>query len=103
MRVLLVVLLMLAGAVFAVQNAAVVSVTVFLWRFEASLAIVIGVCVAFGTALGALVALPSLHRKSEHETSIQAQLAELDATDALNDSAGATPQDSAAARPSGRL
>lgn len=49
--------------IFAVQNAVAVSVVFFLWRIDASLAIVIATCFALGALIGALVAVPAVLRE----------------------------------------
>lgn len=41
--------------IFSVQNASPVTLTFFLWRFEASLAIVIFLCLIVGLLLGSLL------------------------------------------------
>lgn len=48
---------------FAVQNAVEVSVIFFLWRADASLAVVIAACFGLGTLIGALVTLPTMLRE----------------------------------------
>lgn len=49
--------------IFAVQNAVAVSVVFFLWRIDASLAIVIAACFGLGALIGALVAVPTVLRE----------------------------------------
>lgn len=48
---------------FAVQNAVAVSVVFFLWRVDASLALVIAACVGIGALIGALVTVPTMLRE----------------------------------------
>ena len=47
---------------FAVQNAVAVSVVFFLWRVDASLAVVIAACFGLGVLIGALVTVPTMFR-----------------------------------------
>ncbi|SEO87939.1 lipopolysaccharide assembly LapA domain-containing protein [Nitrosovibrio sp. Nv6] len=48
---------------FAVQNAVAVSVVFFLWRLDASLAVVIAACFGLGALIGALVTIPTMLRE----------------------------------------
>jgi len=48
---------------FAVQNAIAVSAVFFLWRVEASLAVVIAACFGLGALIGALVTVPTMLRE----------------------------------------
>ena len=49
--------------VFAVQNAVAVSIVFFLWRIDASLAMVIATCFGLGVLIGALLAVPAMWRE----------------------------------------
>lgn len=49
--------------VFAVQNAVAVSVVFFLWRADASLAVVIATCFGLGILIGALLTVPAMLRE----------------------------------------
>lgn len=49
--------------VFAVQNAVAVSIVFFLWRIDASLAMVIATCFGLGILIGALLAVPAMLRE----------------------------------------
>ncbi len=49
--------------VFAVQNAVAVSVVFFLWRADASLALVIATCFGLGVLIGALLTVPTMLRE----------------------------------------
>ena len=59
-------ILLLAAVVvvvlFALQNSVNVTVVFFLWRAEASLALVLTICVGIGALLSALATLPKLVR-----------------------------------------
>ena len=50
------------AVLFALQNAATVTVVFFVWRADASLALVIIVCVGLGALLSAFAAFPALLR-----------------------------------------
>jgi lipopolysaccharide assembly protein A len=76
--------LAVAAILFALQNSARVTVVFLIWRFDASLALVLIACVLVGAALSALIALPGavrgrlrsrqqLRRIRELEDAIQAQ------------------------------
>ena len=68
--ILLIVLFLVA--VFSVQNAVPVAITFFLWKFEASLAIVVFLSVLCGMIAGAIIALLIRGKssvKKEEETS----------------------------------
>src|SRR5262245_52217531 len=64
MQLNLIVFLALAGAVilFALQHSARATVVFLIWRFDASLALVLVGCVLVGAALSALIALPGALR-----------------------------------------
>jgi len=50
-------------AVFAIQNAVAVSIVFFLWRIDASLAMVTATCFGLGVLIGALLAVPAMLRE----------------------------------------
>lgn len=50
-------------ALFAIQNAVAVSVVFFLWRVDASLAVVIAACFGLGALIGALITVPTMLRE----------------------------------------
>lgn len=77
-RTFLILLLVLAAVLFAVQNADVVTVDVLFWKLNASLAIVVALCVTAGALLGALISMPRLYRMRAEQRRLRAQLAELD-------------------------
>jgi putative membrane protein len=78
MRTILILVLVLAAVLFAVQNADMVTVDVLLWKLNASLAIVVALCVTAGALLGALISMPRLYRMRAEQRRLRAQLAELD-------------------------
>ena len=62
MRTIILLILMLVAVIFAVQNADRVAVDVLFWRLDASLAIVIALCVATGVLVGVLITVPRIYR-----------------------------------------
>ncbi|SOD42675.1 LapA family protein [Nitrosovibrio sp. Nv4] len=68
---------------FAVQNAVAVSVVFFLWRLDASLAVVIAACFGLGALIGALVTVPTMLRERISASRLHKQV---DALRAENDS-----------------
>lgn len=78
MRTIILLTLMLAAVTFAVQNADRVTVDVLFWRLDASLAIVVALCVTAGVLLGILIVVPRIYRMRGDQRRLRAQLAELD-------------------------
>jgi uncharacterized integral membrane protein len=78
---LLVLVLMLAAVIFAVQNATTVTITVFFWRLQASLATIAAVCVLVGALGGLLVSIPRLYRMRADRRRLRTLLADLAAED----------------------
>ncbi|SCY44513.1 putative membrane protein [Nitrosospira sp. Nl5] len=56
-------IIVLLTVMFAVQNAVSVSVVFFMWRVDASLAVVIAACFGLGALIGALVTVPTMLRE----------------------------------------
>lgn len=81
MRLLIVLVVGVVAVVFAVQNVVVVPISVLFWRVEASLAVVIAVCVVLGALLGVLVSVPRILRMRTRERNLRTQLADLGAYD----------------------
>ena len=79
---------------FAVQNAVEVSVIFFLWRADASLAVVIALCFGLGVLIGALVTLPTMLRE---RMAIGRLRKEVEALRTENDSLRALKQNEASA------
>ena len=75
---------------FAVQNSVAVSVMFFLWRVEASLAVVIAACFALGALIGALVTVPTMLRE---RISIGRMRKQLESLRAENDNLRALKKD----------
>lgn len=80
MRTVLVLLLVFAAVIFAVQNADVVTIDVLFWKLDASLAIVVALCVTAGMLLGALISVPRIYRMRTEQRRLRAQLAEVDSS-----------------------
>lgn len=77
MRTIILLTLMLVAVIFAVQNADVVAIDVLFWKVNASLAIVIALCVTAGVIVGLLISLPRIYRMRTDHRRLRAQLAEL--------------------------
>jgi putative membrane protein len=78
MRTIILLTLMLAAVTFAVQNADRVTVDVLFWRLDASLAIVVALCVAAGVLLGILITAPRIYRMRADQRRLRTQLAQFD-------------------------
>ena len=78
---------------FAVQNAVAVSVVFFLWRVDASLAVVIA-CFGLGALIGALVTVPTMLRERISISRLRKQVETLRAE---NDNLRASKRDTPAA------
>lgn len=76
MRFILILILLIAAIAFAVQNANVVTLVFFVWRVEASLAIVVAVCFSIGALVAALALAPSILRKRAETRRLRTQLHE---------------------------
>ncbi len=80
MRTIILLALMLAATIFAVQNADVVRIDVLFWQLNASLAIVIALCVTAGVLVGILISVPRIYRMRADQRRLRAQLAGLSAS-----------------------
>jgi lipopolysaccharide assembly protein A len=78
MRTIILLTLMLAAVTFAVQNADRVTVDVLFWRLDASLAIVVALCVTAGVLLGILLTVPRIYRMRADQRRLRTQLAQFD-------------------------
>lgn len=63
LQLVVVLVIVLLAVMFAVQNAVSVSVVFFVWRADASLAVVIAACFGLGALIGALVTVPTMLRE----------------------------------------
>ena len=79
-RTITLLILMVVAVIFAVQNAGRVAVDVLFWRLDASLAVVIALCVATGVLVGVLITVPRMYRMRADQRRLRAQLAGLDAS-----------------------
>lgn len=59
---------------FALQNSAVVTVTLGIWQFESSLAITLLICLGLGVLITALVTTPSVVRMNWTHSRLQKEL-----------------------------
>lgn len=80
MRMVLVLIALVLAVVFAVQNATPVTLNAFFWRLDASLAVIIVLCVALGAVTASLAVMPSLFRSRSSERKLKARVAELERT-----------------------
>jgi len=53
--IIILMIVLVLVSIFSVQNAVPVTITLFFWKFEASLAIVIFLCAVFGMIAGAII------------------------------------------------
>jgi uncharacterized integral membrane protein len=103
MRLALILTIVLLAVVLAVQNAEVVTLSAFAWRLEASLAVIIVLCIAVGAIIAALALAPQIFRRRAEEHRLRRQIAELDPpTAARDDAAAMSPSAPAPARPQSR-
>jgi putative membrane protein len=72
------IVLAILTALFAIQNATVITVSYLVWRFEASLALVLILTLGIGILIGYLATLPSSWRKSSQLRRTQRRQAELE-------------------------
>jgi uncharacterized integral membrane protein len=78
MRIIALILLLVGAVVFAVQNAGMVSLQLLAWRLDASLAVIIVLCVAIGSLLTLLSLGPSIYRHRNSENRLRSRVAELE-------------------------
>jgi uncharacterized integral membrane protein len=91
MRIAALIAVLLLAVVFAVQNTDAVNVSLLLWKPQASLALVMALCLALGFLTGLLAVVPSFLKGRRHARNLQRRLAELDV-------AGQGPSERQAAR-----
>lgn len=84
MRLVIAVLALLLAVVFAVQNTEVVNVSLLLWQVNASLAVIMVVCLATGLLVGLVALAPTIYRGRTAARRLRQQLAELDAVDSAS-------------------
>jgi uncharacterized integral membrane protein len=71
------VLALLVAVVLAVQNTVVIDVSLLLWHFQASLPVIMVVCVVVGLLMGLLALAPRLYRGRKHARKLARHIAEL--------------------------
>jgi uncharacterized integral membrane protein len=84
MRIAALIVVLLLAVVFAVQNTDAVNVSLLLWKPQASLAIVMALCIALGFLVGLLAVAPSFLKGRRHARNLQRQLAKFDTIDAVS-------------------
>ena len=77
-RLLLAAAIAVLTALFAIQNSTVITVSYLVWRFEASLALVLILTLGIGILIGYLATVPSSWRKSSQLRRTQRRQAELE-------------------------
>ena len=77
-RWILVLVALVIAVIFAAQNADVVILKVFAWRFEASLAVIIVLCFAVGVLVSLIALLPRVYKGRSHERRLNAKIADLE-------------------------
>jgi putative membrane protein len=75
MRIAALIVVLLLAVAFAVQNTAAVNVSLLLWKLQASLAIVMALCLALGFLIGLLAVVPSYLKGRRHARNLERQLA----------------------------
>ena len=73
MRVAVLIVVLLLAVAFAVQNTAAVDVSLLLWKSQASLAIVMALCLALGFIIGLLTVAPSFLKGRRHARNLEHQ------------------------------
>jgi uncharacterized membrane protein YciS (DUF1049 family) len=86
MRVAVLIVVLLLAVAFAVQNTAAVDVSLLLWKSQASLAIVMALCLALGFLIGLLTVAPSFLKGRRHARNLERQLAKHDTRDSVTPS-----------------
>ena len=90
MRVAVLIVVLLLAVAFAVQNTAAVDVSLLLWKLQASLAIVMALCLALGFLVGLLTVTPSFLKGRRHARNLERQLAAMDPVRPSRKSASST-------------
>jgi lipopolysaccharide assembly protein A len=81
MRIAALIVVLLLAVAFAVQNTAAVNVSLLLWKSQASLAIVMALCLALGFLVGLLAVAPSFLKGRRHARNLERQLVKQDTMD----------------------
>lgn len=84
MRIAALIILLLLAVAFAAQNTDAVHVSLLFWEPQASLAIVMALCVALGFLIGLLAVVPSFLKGRRHARGLERRLATLDTVDPIS-------------------
>jgi uncharacterized integral membrane protein len=84
------------AVVFAAQNADVVNLSLLGWNLDASLAVIIVLCFAFGALMAALAMLPNIYRLRTEQRKLKQRLAELEPASTATNTTGPSVVDSTA-------
>jgi uncharacterized integral membrane protein len=91
MRLTVILAIVVLAVVFAVQNADIVTLSIFAWRLDASLAVIIVLCIAVGAVIAALALAPQIYRRRAEEHRLRRQIAELDRAPSARNMAAEPP------------
>lgn len=84
MRIATLIVVLLLAVTFAAQNTDAVHVSLLMWKPQASLAIVMALCLAAGFLVGLLAVVPSYLKGRRHARNLERQLAKLDTIDPVS-------------------
>ena len=84
MRIAALIMVLLLAVAFAAQNTDAVHVSLLMWKPQASLAIVMALCLAAGFFVGLIAVLPSYLKGRRHARNLERQLAQLDTVDPVS-------------------
>jgi uncharacterized integral membrane protein len=90
MRLILSALALLLAVILAVQNTAVVDVSLLFWNLRASLAIIIALCLVLGLFIGFAALAPLIYRDRRNAKKLETRLAAVEAENIQR--GGAPPQ-----------
>jgi uncharacterized integral membrane protein len=79
MRLILSALALLLAVILAVQNTAVVDVSLLFWNLRASLAIIIALCLVLGLFIGFAALAPLIYRDRRNAKKLETRLAAMEA------------------------
>ena len=79
MRLVVVLAIVVLAVILAAQNARVVSLSLFIWTLEASLAVIIALCCASGALIAALAMAPGMFRRRADQRKLHKRIADLEA------------------------
>jgi len=76
--IIMVVLVVVAAVVFALQNSAVITISYFSWSISGSLSLLLIITLAVGFLLGVLLMVPSVFRRSRVASGLKRQVSALE-------------------------